>query len=257
MSKNAVFYFSGTGNSLRAAQIIAEGLENCEFRAISTAPTLTGAYDRIGFVFPHYALGAPNMVRRWLETLDVSENLNAYFFAVETYGAYRGNCLAQVRDILRGKGVTLQYGGGVKMVANNIANYKMTERVSEQTAESDRAVRKIALDIRRKVTNSIRKSNALFAIIYRKITASYPEKGLRFNVSVACTGCTQCSRTCPAGNIVMRDGKPVFGAQCEWCMACIQWCPKAAINYKKKTRGRKRYHHPDITPDEMMTTETT
>jgi MinD superfamily P-loop ATPase len=51
----------------------------------------------------------------------------------------------------------------------------------------------------------------------------------------------------------MRDGKPVFGAQCEWCMACIQWCPKAAINYKKKTRGRKRYHHPDITPDEMGT----
>jgi Pyruvate/2-oxoacid:ferredoxin oxidoreductase delta subunit len=29
-------------------------------------------------------------------------------------------------------------------------------------------------------------------------------------------------------------------------MACIQFCPKKAINYKDKTQNRKRYTHPTI-----------
>jgi hypothetical protein len=29
-------------------------------------------------------------------------------------------------------------------------------------------------------------------------------------------------------------------------MACIQFCPKRAINYKDRTQNRRRYTHPDI-----------
>ena len=65
--------------------------------------------ERIGFVFPHYALGVPNLVRQKLEQIDFSTNKNTYCFAVETYGGFKGNCLAQVRDILA-KNVALQYG---------------------------------------------------------------------------------------------------------------------------------------------------
>jgi ferredoxin len=252
MSENAVFYFSGTGNSLRVARLIAEELGDCEQHPIASAPVLGGNYERIGFVFPHYALGVPNMVRKWLEVLDISENRNAYFFAVETYGAYKGNCLAQVKNILRGKGISLDYGDGVKMFANNIANYKMANNAKEQAVGADISARKIALRIRQKETNDIGKSNPLFAFVYKKIVASYPSKGQNFNVSSACVGCMQCAQICPTGNIDIQQGRPIFGSRCEWCMACIQWCPKAAINYKTKTRDRNRYHHPCISCQDMI-----
>ncbi len=36
------------------------------------------------------------------------------------------------------------------------------------------------------------------------------------------------------------------------CFACIQWCPKTAIQFKKRTLGVERYHHPDIKINEMV-----
>jgi MinD superfamily P-loop ATPase len=35
-------------------------------------------------------------------------------------------------------------------------------------------------------------------------------------------------------------------------MACLQWCPVEAIQYGKKTIGRKRYHHPSIAVADMF-----
>ena len=36
MEKNIIFYFTGTGNSLQAAKIIAKQLENCTLQLVST-----------------------------------------------------------------------------------------------------------------------------------------------------------------------------------------------------------------------------
>lgn len=35
-------------------------------------------------------------------------------------------------------------------------------------------------------------------------------------------------------------------------MACIQYCPNEAIEYGKKTIGRKRYKNPNISLKEMI-----
>jgi hypothetical protein len=35
-------------------------------------------------------------------------------------------------------------------------------------------------------------------------------------------------------------------------MACIQWCPRSAINIKDATKIRGRYHHPNITWRDML-----
>jgi ferredoxin len=252
MAKNAVFYFSGTGNSLRIAKLVADSLENCEIWPMINLHTLKSGYERIGFVFPHYALGVPNFVRRWLETLDISSNSTAYFFAVETYGGFKGNCLAQVQMLLSEKNVRLQYGAVVLMFANNVTNYDMKDNALNCAAAADLTASRIALDIQQKKQTSIKRMRRLSYLIYKLIVSTYPKKGRGFNVSADCTGCGQCAKICPVANITMNDGKPAFGAHCEQCMACIQWCPKAAINYKNKTQKRKRYHHPSISLQEMM-----
>jgi ferredoxin len=41
----------------------------------------------------------------------------------------------------------------------------------------------------------------------------------------------------------MDNGKPVWkGKTCAHCMSCIQNCPAAAIEYGKKTKGKKHYY---------------
>ena len=51
MSKNIIFYFSGTGNSLKVAKDIAAAIEDCELISMGRSHKLSGTYDRIGFVY--------------------------------------------------------------------------------------------------------------------------------------------------------------------------------------------------------------
>ncbi|WP_207650867.1 EFR1 family ferrodoxin [Anaerocolumna jejuensis] len=55
-----------------------------------------------------------------------------------------------------------------------------------------------------------------------------------------------CRNVCPAKNITLEAGQPVFHHHCESCLACIQHCPKMALNYKDKTQNRRRYTHPQV-----------
>ena len=63
-----------------------------------------------------------------------------------------------------------------------------------------------------------------------------------FTVSDACVGCGQCAVRCPTNNITLPNGKPLWGKNCTHCMACICYCPAAAIEYGTKSRGKPRYH---------------
>jgi MinD superfamily P-loop ATPase len=66
-----------------------------------------------------------------------------------------------------------------------------------------------------------------------------------------CDGYGICSRICPVDNIKMVDGAPSW-QHCERCMACLQWCPKEAIEFDENSIGRKRYHHPDVVISDML-----
>ena len=56
---------------------------------------------------------------------------------------------------------------------------------------------------------------------------------------------------CPAGNIDMVDGRPVWNHRCELCCGCIHLCPAGAIQAGSRTEGRQRYRHPDVTVADM------
>jgi ferredoxin len=70
-----------------------------------------------------------------------------------------------------------------------------------------------------------------------------------FAANERCTGCGTCAEVCPAGNIKLEDGRPVWLGHCENCLACFNWCPKKAI-----TGGVSQgyyYRHPEIGISEM------
>lgn len=55
-----------------------------------------------------------------------------------------------------------------------------------------------------------------------------------FTVDDSCIGCGKCATLCPMNNIELQGGKPRWNGHCTHCMACISYCPKAAIAYGKK-----------------------
>ncbi|PKN06196.1 MAG: 4Fe-4S ferredoxin, partial [Deltaproteobacteria bacterium HGW-Deltaproteobacteria-7] len=94
--------------------------------------------------------------------------------------------------------------------------------------------------------------NLIFSMIYRKSLPYVARMDKSFLADEKCNSCGICEKICPARNIRIVSGKPVWQHRCEQCFACIQWCPEEAIQYGKNTITKKRYHHPDISLKDML-----
>jgi MinD superfamily P-loop ATPase len=66
-----------------------------------------------------------------------------------------------------------------------------------------------------------------------------------------CTSCGTCARVCPVQNIIMENEKPSWKHHCELCLACLHFCPVAAIQMGPKTATRGRYKNPSVTIADM------
>lgn len=251
MSKNIIFYFSGTGNSLKVAKDIAAAIEDCELISMGKSHKLSGPYERIGFVYPVYGGGMPGVVERFVKALDLSSNNNSYIFAVCTSGSGSADGLTNISKIIGAKDGKLSYGESIRCFSNYVGLYAMGSDADSKAKAQTQATKQVIMDIQSLAVKPPFK-NSLLALIHGPFIKSLAKKDIGFNVSEACNSCTTCSKVCPVGNIKMQDGKPMFLHHCEQCMACVQWCPKQAINFKNKTQDRGRYHHPDITLKEMI-----
>lgn len=247
MSKNIIFVFTGTGNSLKAAKVIAKELEDCRIVSMGscTEYDLAAGYESIGFVFPNYYGGEPRKVREFITKLNLQQNKNAYYYAVPTCGRYGGNVLNHTRKFLKRKGLTLQYGKMLDTYSNYVVMYNMLDTVEEENKQSEQDLAPILQAIKHKEMNKIPGMNPIMEILYRIYIRRAPKMDQYYSVSNDCIKCGICEKVCPVGNIGMdRDGRPYFEHHCEQCVACIQFCPKRAINYKNVTQGRKRYTNP-------------
>lgn len=257
MSKNIIFVFSGTGNSLWAAKKISEKLENCDIVSMGRNKeyTLTAEYDVIGFVYPTYYRGIPARAEDFILQLDLQNNRNTYFFAVATCGSVATACnaTAQLRNLLKQKGITLSYAEKLDMFSNYIIMYNMRDSVEEETRQSARDLEPIIDNIKKRTVDVTESKIKPFEhLIYKGFFHFAPHMDKHFNVSDACIHCGICQKVCPVNNIdLSQDEKPYFKHHCEQCLACIHHCPVKAINYKDKTQNRERYTHPDIAWQEL------
>lgn len=251
MSKNIIFYFSGTGNSLKVAKDIAAAIEDCELTSMGKSHKLSGTYERIGFVYPVYSFGIPGVVERFVKALDLLANKNSFIFAVCTSGSGIAGGLTNISKIIGGKGGKLSYGETIRCFANYVGLYAMGSDADNKAKAQTQATKQVIKDIQSLAVKPPYKNNPM-TLLHGPLIKWLAKMDKEFNVSEACNGCATCSKVCPVGNIKMQDGKPIFLPHCEQCMACIQWCPKEAINVKDKTQNRGRYHHPDVTLADMI-----
>jgi Pyruvate/2-oxoacid:ferredoxin oxidoreductase delta subunit len=236
-----VFYFSGTGNSLKVAKVVSRELGGAEIVSMAKVRTVTKQYETIGFVYPAYFGGLPKVVYEFATRLNLEDNKNAYFYSIVTCGGFTLNCLPQLAALLSKHGVTLNYGEKIKMFANDVLMYDMSAKVDKITKNSDKKLVPILRAIKNRETNKIKKF-IFYWDSYKDLSNFVKD----YNVNEHCTGCGICREVCPMRNIEMVDHKPQFGGRCEACLACIQYCPQKAINYRNITQNRIRYTNPEI-----------
>ena len=88
--------------------------------------------------------------------------------------------------------------------------------------------------------------NSIFSFIYKAAASQIHCSDKDFWADENCNSCGICEKICPVKNVKLANGKPGWLHKCEYCFACLQWCPKEAIQYKKSTVGRKRYRNPEV-----------
>ena len=251
--KSVIYYFTGTGNSLEVAKRIAAELTDCKL--VSMGKWLHDSneeYDTIGFVYPAYAYNMPLHVAQFLRASSFEKSKNGYFFAVTTCGGKSGCALPLAAKLLAKQGITLHFAEEFRMVSNAVAMYKMNERNAEIQQASTNRIPALAQKIAAKTQQPAGKLNGALSVFTASFMKLYNRLTKEYTTSAACTGCGTCAALCPVGNIKMQNEKPSFQHDCQKCMACIQWCPTQALNYKNKTQNRGRYHNTNVSLQEII-----
>ncbi|MFA4824671.1 MAG: EFR1 family ferrodoxin [Methanoregula sp.] len=257
--KSIIYYFTGTGNSLVAAKAICARLGDCELIPIATLggslSEIVPVADRVGIVCPVYDFGLPSIVAAFAERLNLSGT--GYCFAVLTMGGMGGSALHQMDGIIQKHGDRqLDAAFTVRMPGNFVPMYAPPQgkKREEILVKADKRIGEISEMIDRGLI--VRPAiSPLTSLLKRLMYAGFIEQihgaDKNFTADEKCTSCGTCARVCPVQNIVMENEKPSWMHHCELCLACLHFCPVAAIQWGPKTAKRGRFKNPSVTLADM------
>lgn len=248
-----ILYFSGTGNSRFVAELMAKELDD---EVISLNGRIKyGGSNRIRsekplvVVTPTYAWRLPRIVSDWIAHASFAGNRRIYF--VLTCGEDVGNAAFYAWKLCGQKNLRFCGLAGVVMPENYITMFHAPDEdeAREIVLEAIPRVQELAVLIREGKRISIDKIS--FADVMKSSMINdgfYPMflSAKKFRVEDDCTGCGLCEQLCPLNNIVIQNGKPVWGKDCTQCMACICGCPMMAIEYGRKTKYKRRYWFEEV-----------
>ena len=255
--KTIIYYFSGTGNSFWTARSLAERIENTTIRDMSEQGAIqTQGADAVGFVFPVHIWGLPNFVIRFLDKMKF--NPDVYYFAIAVNGGQVSRTLIQLKKYLKIKGVALSSGFDIKLPSNYIpwGGPGPAEKLEKLYKAAKEKIDHVAPLIAGKKTIPVEKGplwqRIIFTALYKMSFNQIHGMDKNFWTDEKCNGCGICKKVCPVNNIEIKENKPVWLHHCEQCLACIQWCPRKALQFGKKTPVYERYHHPEVKLNDLI-----
>ena len=258
MMETTIFFYTGTGNSLWTAKKIADCLDQSEMVPMSRCGKESFVCNaaHIGLVFPVHIWGVPPPVIEFLQRLKADSK--SYVFAVAVNAGQVAATLIQLQKLLQAKHLPLSCGFSIDLPSNYIpwGGAVSQDKQQKKFAAALQKIERMAKVIRKNEELPPEKGplwqNWIFSLIYRKSLPYVVRMDKSFFADEKCSSCGICEKICPARNIRIAQGKPVWQHRCEQCFACIHWCPEEAIQYGKTTSRKKRYHHPAISLKDML-----
>lgn len=254
-----IFYFSGTGNSLAVAKIIAEAQNEQLVSLAKAREEAEGSFSHsfakgelLAFVYPVYAWGPPEIVLDFIRKMDIRGE-TPYTVSVATCGGEEGNSTRLFQKVLAAKSLELDCAYTIQMPNNYILGMNVDSEEEEQRAlrDSMTTIAAINLSIKNrqsKVWQVIRgRAAGVKTALGNPLFNRFARGTSQFYAEDSCTRCKLCEKICPLHTITVTD-KPSWNTSCTLCLACINRCPVQAIQHGRSTVGRGRYVHPDLRP---------
>ncbi|MBI9052645.1 MAG: EFR1 family ferrodoxin [Bacteroidales bacterium] len=262
--KTTIYYFSATGNSLHLAQNLNSKIEECKLVSIAKEilhESIESSTERIGFIFPVYAWGAPRIVIDFIKKLIIKNK--PYVFAIATCVGIPAKTLIEIQNELKKIGSNLDAGFVVKSECSSLMKKNSLDKIIIGLDKKRKSIKTADDRLNEIVKNieNIEKHNPETSSFVANIFGSkFHSLGLdffktadeSFIINNECNNCGICVKVCPRQNINLENGKLQFNHNCELCHACIQWCPKFAISHPNFDSNLSQYHHPEIQLNQML-----
>lgn len=250
-----IFYYSGCGNSRFVAQHIAQALEERlvfipEAERAGQFTYTLAENERVGFVYPIYSWRPPKLVSDFVKKLRF-EGTPSYVYTAVTAGDNAGMAEALFRTQLQEIGLNLNAAFLFVMPNTYINMVGMTvdsERVAQRKIAKTKKLLPEAIEnikVRKSVSTMIKgmfpriKTYSIGKSFYKWVSDK------PFFATDDCIGCGKCVQVCPLQNIALEEGKPRWNGHCTNCDACYHYCPKHAIQFGTKSKGKGQYHFPE------------
>lgn len=252
-----ILYYSATGNTRYAALFLAKEIDaraidilTLTAEEISYLCSRINNCERVGFVFPIYCWGIPPVMHKMIEALASGIPRESYVWALSTCGDETGIAMKILNNKLekrRGRGADALFSlfmpntyvllPGFDVDKPEVEKSKL-EKAPERLKEIARLLNSHKTDIYDVHEGSMP------AIRTRLIFPLFEKWGVfpkKWHVSEACISCGKCEGICPAKNVKLEEGHPVWGENCWSCCGCFHICPVKAISYGNITKNKSQY----------------
>ena len=243
-----ILYFTGTGNSEYVAKKIAEGTKQNTlnlFQRIRNNDHSALHSDKPWIIVcPTYAWRIPRILEQWLKETQLSGNERIYF--VMTCGGNIGNAGKYLKLLCHKKGLFYSGCYEIVMPENYIALFSTPSQ-----PEALSTIENAQIDINKAIQMindglsfpepQISLNDKISSGIVNDIFYPVCVHAKKFYTTEKCISCGVCEKVCPLNNIKLVNGSPRWSNNCTHCMACINRCPKEAIEYGDHSVGLPRY----------------
>ncbi|MBP3299027.1 MAG: EFR1 family ferrodoxin [Muribaculaceae bacterium] len=257
-----IFYYSGTGNTRYAATFIArecgdaeprfipEALRSLREGSIMTEALAADVGPSLGIMFPIYSWGVPPVVTAFISRLLPHIGSDIYIWAVCTCGDEAGIAMrlfSKTVERFTGKrpgllASVIMPNDYVLLPGFDVDSEETMRRKLEAAPERLAQLSRLIAARTRGVYDV--KEGSFPALRTRLTFPLFRRWGVnpkKWKTSDACISCGRCAHACPASNIIISEGRPVWGNDCYSCCACYHVCPVKAISYGCATKDKGQY----------------